>query len=289
MTTVSDTFRATDPQPDDTRTVKLVLEYDGFGYCGWQVQGGVPTIQGVLEAALANLLGRRIRIHGAGRTDAKVHALGQVASFRCPSLLPLLALQRGLNSLLPPDVVVREVQDVASDFHARFSALGKVYVYRILNRPTRAPVRLRYTWHLPHALDVPVMAEAGALLQGTHDFTSFQATGSDVKTTERTLTTLAITREADEVVLTCSADGFLRHMVRNIVGTLVEVGRGRRIPGDIPRILAGRARRLAGVTAPPQGLCLVRVLYPESVAPQPVGRADLSTAPEMPMSRGNLP
>jgi len=271
------------------RTVKLVLEYDGFGYCGWQVQDNAPTIQGTLEAALVNILGQHVRLHGAGRTDAKVHALGQVASFRCPSLIPCLALQRGLNSLLPHDVVVREVQDVTAEFHARFSALGKVYAYRILNRPMRAPMRLRYVWHLPYTLDVPVMAEAGALLQGTHDFTSFQATGSNVKTTERTLTTLTITREADEVVLTCSANGFLRHMVRNIVGTLVEVGRGRRTPGDIPHILAGHARRLAGVTAPPQGLCLMRVLYPEPVAPQPARKADLSTAPEMPLPTGNLP
>jgi tRNA pseudouridine38-40 synthase len=244
------------------RTLKLVLEYDGFDYCGWQVQGDVPTIQGVVEAALGKILGVRVRVHGAGRTDAKVHALGQVASFRCPSAVPTSALQWALNSALPRDVVVQDVQDVPADFHARFSALGKVYEYRILNRPVRAPLRLRYVWHIPQPLDVPAMALAGACLHGTHDFTSFQATGSAVKTAERTLTELTVTREGEEIVISCTAEGFLRHMVRNIVGTLVEVGRGGCLPADMKRLLDGRDRRLAGVTAPPQGLYLVQVLYP---------------------------
>jgi tRNA pseudouridine38-40 synthase len=244
------------------RTLKLVLEYDGFDYCGWQVQDDALTIQGVIEAALAKILGEPVRVNGAGRTDAKVHALGQVASFRCPSDIPTTALQRALNSLLPRDVVVCEVQNVPADFHARFSALGKVYAYRILHRPVRAPLRLRYAWHIPQPLDVQAVALAGACLQGTHDFTSFQATGSEVKTTERTLTELTVTHEGDEIVISCTANGFLRHMVRNIVGTLVEVGRGARLPADIKRILNGRDRRLAGATAPPQGLYLVQVLYP---------------------------
>jgi len=243
------------------RTLKLVLEYDGFDYCGWQVQQDAPSIQGVIEEALAKILGEPVRVHGAGRTDAKVHALGQVASFRCASNIPAVALQRGLNSLLPRDVVVHDAEDVAADFHARFSALGKIYAYRLLNRPVRAPLRLRYAWHLPHVLDVPAMAVAGTFLHGTHDFASFQATGSEVNTTERTLTALTITSEGDEVVLSCTANGFLRHMVRNIVGTLVEVGRGARKPTDIKGILEGRDRRLAGATAPPQGLYLVQVLY----------------------------
>src|SRR5262245_4162104 len=169
------------------RTLKLVLEYDGFDYCGWQVQAGAPTLQGVIEAALGKILKEHVRIHGAGRTDAKVHALGQVASFRCCSAIPAMALQRALNSLLPRDVAVHEVQDVPADFHARFSALGKTYIYRIVNRPTRAPLRLRYAWHIPQALDLPAVARAALWLQGTHDFKSFQATGSAVRTTERTL------------------------------------------------------------------------------------------------------
>jgi tRNA pseudouridine38-40 synthase len=249
---------------DNMRTLKLVLEYDGFEYCGWQVQEEAPTIQGVLEEALTKILGERVRVHGAGRTDAKVHALGQVASFRCASAIPATALQRGLNSLLPRDVAVQSAEDVPTDFHARFSALGKIYVYRILNRPVRAPLRLRYVWYLPQPLDVSAMMGAGAFILGTHDFASFQATGSAVKTTERTLTALTITREGDEVVLSCTANGFLRHMVRTIVGTLVEVGRGTRMPADIKRIIDGRDRRLAGATAPPQGLYLVKVLYPEA-------------------------
>jgi tRNA pseudouridine38-40 synthase len=244
------------------RTLKLVLEYDGFDYCGWQVQSAAPTIQGIVEAALGKLLGERVRVSGAGRTDAKVHALGQVASVRCTSEISVTALQRALNSLLPRDVVIHDVQDVPSDFHARFSALGKVYAYRILNRPVRAPLRLRYTWHIPQPLDVTGMSVAGTHLHGTHDFASFRAAGSEVKTTERTLTELTVTSNGDEIVFSCTANGFLRHMVRNIVGTLVEVGRGARLPADIKRILDGRNRRLAGATAPPQGLYLVRVLYP---------------------------
>jgi tRNA pseudouridine38-40 synthase len=244
------------------RTLKLVLEYDGFDYCGWQVQNAAPTIQGVVEEALGKILGQRVRVSGAGRTDAKVHAIGQVASFRCAAGIPATALQRALNSLLPRDVVVQAVEDVPADFHARFSALGKVYAYRILNRPVRAPLQLRYAWHIPQPLDISAMATAGGCLQGTHDFASFQATGGDVTTTERTLTELSITRAGDEVVLSCTANGFLRHMVRNIVGTLVEIGRGMRQPTDIKRILDAHDRRQAGVTAPPQGLYLVQVLYP---------------------------
>jgi tRNA pseudouridine38-40 synthase len=251
-------------RPDDMRTLKLVLEYDGFDYCGWQIQVEAPTLQGVIEAALEKILGERVRIHGAGRTDAKVHALGQVASFRCPSNIPATTLQRALNSLLPRDVVVHEVQDVPTDFHARFSALRKMYVYRILNRPVRAPLRLRYAWHIPHMLDLPAMALAAHCLQGTHDFKSFQATGSEVETTERTILALTVARGGDEIVLSCTANGFLRHMVRNIVGTLVEVGRGMRSPADVKRILDGCDRQLAGATAPPQGLCLVQVTYPSS-------------------------
>src|SRR5262245_59495979 len=207
------------------RTLKLVLEYDGFDYCGWQVQARAPTLQGVIEAALEKILRERVRIHGAGRTDAKVHALGQVASFRCLSDIPATALQRALNSLLPRDVVVHEVQDVVADFHARFSALGKTYVYRILNRPIRAPLRARYAWHIPQILDLPAVELAAVCLRGTHDFKSFQATGSEVKTTERTVIELTVARAGDEIVISFTATGFLRHMVRNIVGTLVEVGR----------------------------------------------------------------
>ena len=246
------------------RTLKLVLEYDGFDYCGWQVQANVPTLQGVIEEALEKILGEQVRVHGAGRTDGKVHALGQVASFRCPSDIPAVALQRALNSLLPHDVVVHEAQDMPADFHARFWAVGKVYVYRVLNRPVRAPLRLRYAWHVPQVLDLPAMTQAAMCLHGTHDFKSFQATGSEVKTTERTILELTVAHEEDEVIISCTANGFLRHMVRNIVGTLVEVGRGMRSAADAIRVLEGCDRRLAGATAPPQGLCLVRVMYPST-------------------------
>jgi tRNA pseudouridine38-40 synthase len=244
------------------RTLKLVLEYDGSQYCGWQIQRGKPTVQGVLEQALAQILGERIRVHGAGRTDAKVHALGQVASFRTASALPPDALQRALNSLLPRDVVVHEAHDAPGDFHARYSAQGKTYAYRILNHPHRSPLRWRYVWQVSRPLDVEAMTEAGTALLGTHDFSSFRAAGSEVLGSERTITALSVDREADEIVVRCTADGFLRHMVRNIVGTLVEVGSGRRTPPEMKRILEARDRRCAGITAPPQGLYLVKVFYP---------------------------
>lgn len=243
------------------RILKLVLEYDGSNYCGWQVQGDDPTVQGVLEQVLARIVGERVRVNGAGRTDAGVHALAQVVSFQSTSHIPCDALQRALNSLLPRDMAVHAVQDALQDFHARYSARGKVYEYQILNRPVRSALRQRYVWHVPQPLNVAAMQAAAASLHGTHDFSSFRAAGSEVKTSERTLTELSITCEGDEIVLRFTADGFLRHMVRNMVGTLVEVGRGARAPVDMKKILEARDRRLAGVTAPPQGLYLVQVLY----------------------------
>jgi tRNA pseudouridine38-40 synthase len=243
------------------RTLKLALEYDGSNYCGWQVQGTEPTIQGVLEAALAKVLDAPVRVHGAGRTDARVHALGQVASFQTGSHIPCDALLRGLNSLLPRDVVVYEAQEREPDFHARYSAREKVYAYRILNRSIRSALRLRSVWHVPRPLNLDAVTAAAAYLRGTHDFTSFRAAGSEVKTSERTLREVNVVREGDEIVVYVAADGFLRHMVRNIVGTLVEVGWGMREPEEMRTILAARDRRLAGRTAPPQGLYLVRVLY----------------------------
>jgi tRNA pseudouridine38-40 synthase len=239
---------------------RLVLEYDGTDFAGWQSQReGQRTVQATLEAALAHVCGAPVGVVGAGRTDAGVHAEGQVASARCETRLDAETLQRALNAVLPRDVAVREVAVAADSFHARRDALSKRYVYRIWNAPVRAPLRERISLWVPVALDVGAMREAALALVGTHDFASFQAAGSSAQSTVRALTTVALERAGAELACSFEGPGFLRHMVRNLVGTLLEVGRGRRPPDSIAPLLAARDRTLAGPTAPPHGLTLVRV------------------------------
>jgi tRNA pseudouridine38-40 synthase len=246
------------------RTLKLTIEYDGTSYVGWQRQAEGTSIQGLLEEAVRPIEGAAVAVHGAGRTDAGVHALAQVASVALGCALAESTLARALNAVLPPDVRVLTVERVDPSFHARFSARTKTYEYRIVNAPTISAFQYRYAWHLPRALDLPAMRAAAAALVGTHDFAAFQGAGSAVATTERTL--LAV--ELDDVrardrpmVLRMTGDGFLRHMVRNIVGTLVEVGRGRMEAGRLASVLASRDRASAGPTAPPHGLFLTHVEY----------------------------
>jgi len=244
--------------------VKLVLSYDGTRYSGWQVQANGPSIQAEVERALAILHKEPVRITGAGRTDAGVHALGQVASFAIERPLPVSAYVKGMNGHLPEDVAVRQAEILEAPFDARRDALGKRYRYRIENLPTRYPLTRLQAWQVFRPLDVAAMRAAAAPLLGRHDFCAFRAADCDAAHAVRELRRLDVLdgpRGRIEVV--AEATAFLKHMVRNLVGTLVEVGLGSRSAGSMPDLLASRDRHLAGRTAPPQGLLLDRVFYGE--------------------------
>jgi tRNA pseudouridine38-40 synthase len=243
--------------------IRLRLEYDGTDFHGWQLQAGERTVQGELEAAFAHILGVPVRVHGAGRTDAGVHARGQTAHADVDTRLDPAALQRALNAVLPPDVAVLELAAAASDFDARGAARWKRYVYRILERRPASPLRRRAVWHHHGSLDLGRMRDAARLLEGTHDFAAFRGNprGSGDEGTVRTLLRLELRREGDELWIVAEGQAFLRHMVRNLVGTLVEVGRGRLPAESMREILASRDRSRAGPTAPACGLCLEHVEY----------------------------
>jgi tRNA pseudouridine38-40 synthase len=244
--------------------MKLTVEYDGTDFAGWQRQANGPSVQAAIEDALTDMHGGAATvIRGAGRTDAGVHALGQVAHFDAPpgTRVPLHGYQRGLNAVLPRSIAILAVDEVADDFDARFSARGKLYRYSIWTAPVRAPMRDRYVWHLRRPIDAARMQQAADLLVGRHDFNAFRASDCERKTTVRTISRLAVARSSDLVTIEVEADAFLKNMVRILVGTLGEVGWGKRTPVDVQRILDGRDRRHAGVTAPAQGLALVRVDY----------------------------
>lgn len=246
------------------RNVKLTIAYDGSNYSGWQRQKQYKTVQEQIENKLSLISGEKIVIHGAGRTDARVHAWGQVASFKTGRQMEPLAWQRALNSMLPEDIVIIAAEEVAGDFHARYSAKNKHYRYRILFSPYPWPFERNYAWHIFYKLNLDAMQKAAALLVGKHDFSSFQATGSHVQSSVRQIEKLAFNFKGEILEMDFVADGFLRHMVRNIVGTLVEVGRGKLVPADLSGILEARDRSQAGPTAPPQGLYLISVSYPSN-------------------------
>ncbi len=248
------------------RTLRLDLEYDGTNYHGWQVQPNAPTIQQTLEEALQSILAEPVRVTGAGRTDAGVHALGQVGHLRTESDREVGALLRGLNSLIPEDVVVRAVREVPAEFHARKSALRKRYEYWILNDPTPSAFHHRYRWHVRYGLDLERMRRAASVLVGKHDFASFQASGGDPgRHTVRHLYFVEIQELAGGVIrIAVEGNAFLRCMVRILAGTLVDVGRGRIREDAVLGILAAKDRRAAGRTAPGKGLFLKWVRYPEA-------------------------
>jgi tRNA pseudouridine38-40 synthase len=252
------------------RNLKLLLAYDGTAYAGWQRQKGAPTVQGVVEEKLAAMTGQPVTLQGAGRTDAGVHALGMVANFHTGSTIPTDGLRRGLNSMLADDIRVLAVEEVAPDFHARFSATGKAYCYRLTFEEIVLPSERLYLARFPGPGDFDRMAACMPYLLGEHDFASFEATGSRDLEQEggrgavRRIDSAAILRDQQNGLrgqFIIAGNGFLRHMVRNIAGTLVEVGQGRRTPEEFGRLLAARDRTQAGPTAPAQGLFLREVFY----------------------------
>ena len=243
------------------KNFKLTIEYDGTNYHGWQVQKSDRTIQQEIETALFTITGEKILVIGSGRTDAGVHALGQVANFSVKTRLSPVNFLNGLNSLLPADIVIRECCLVDNQFHARFSAKSKTYHYRILNRKTPSAVGRQYEWFVSQKLAVEAMEKAVQYIRGTHDFKAFEGTGSPRSNTIRSVTAADIEWKNDRIVFKIKANGFLRYMVRNLAGTLVDVGLSRISHEDVKLILSSKNRTLAGSTAPAHGLFLVHVEY----------------------------
>jgi tRNA pseudouridine38-40 synthase len=248
------------------RNIKLVLAYDGSDFAGWQIQPDSVTVQGTLASVIGRVTGEKVLPQGSGRTDAGVHALAQVATFMTESSIPPANLAKALNDVLPPSVRVLEATAANLDFHARKSARAKTYRYRMLRTPVCSPFLTRYVWHYPYPLDETAMGEAAASVIGEHDFTSFAAVDPERGREEgisnvRTIFHAAWTRAGDEFVYEVRGSGFLHHMVRNLVGTFLLVGKGTLKPADIRGILEARSRSAAGATAPASGLYLVSVEY----------------------------
>ncbi|MEZ4368520.1 MAG: tRNA pseudouridine(38-40) synthase TruA [Kofleriaceae bacterium] len=242
--------------------LRLDVEYDGTDLCGYQRQANGPTVQGHLEEVLSRMFDAPIVVTGASRTDAGVHARGQVVTLRPPRALPLEGLRRGLNSMLPETIAVRAVTEVGDDFHPRLSATGKHYRYQLWLRPSRAPRLRAWAWHRFTPLDRPAMAAAAAGLVGEHDFAAFRAVGCTALTTRRLIRSIDLVElEPDLLAIEVRGNAFLRNMVRILAGTLVDVGEGRLEPGQMPEILASGDRARAGQTAPAHGLCLMEVCY----------------------------
>ena len=251
-------------------TFRIALAYDGTDFVGWQRQAAGTSVQGLIEDAARELDGRDVTVVGAGRTDAGVHALGQAASLTLERAVDAATLVRALNARLPDEVRVLTAEGVPPTFHARFSARSKTYRYRVWNGDICSPFERRFACHAPGALDVEAMTEAARLVEGRHDFAAFQAAGGATRTTERVVmrSTLAVETRAEPCpgrlfVYEIEGNGFLRHMVRTIVGSLIEIGRGRRPVAWMGELIVSRDRARAGPTAPPEGLFLVRVDYDE--------------------------
>lgn len=242
------------------RTVKLIVEYDGTGYAGWQVQPNGLAVQQVMEEGLARLVKHPVRLFSSGRTDAGVHARGMVAAFRTETTIPVQAFRDGLNAFLPPDIAVRHAVDVPADFDPRRDARGKHYRYTILHAACRAPLARLYAWHLRKPLDLERMGQAASLFVGEHDFAAFRTAGCAAKTTVRRIDSVEVGRDGEYIRIDVQGSGFLRNMVRIMVGTLVEVGSGRLAPERIRQCLEEPGCS-AGPTAPPHGLCLMEVYY----------------------------
>ncbi len=245
------------------RVIRLTLEYDGAGFCGWQTNPGVRTVQGVLQEAVRRMTREpELKVYGASRTDAGVHAAGQVASFETGTTIPTTGFLRGLNGMLPGDLAVVDCREEIEGFHARHSSVGKRYRYTILNRAVRSPLAAARSWYVRRPLELDAMAEGARHLVGEHDFSAFRATGCSAATPVKELLAVGIRRApGDMVSIEVVGSAFLKYMVRNIVGTLVDIGRGRFERDWTARLLRTGRRSDAGPTAPPQGLCLVEVFY----------------------------
>ena len=244
------------------RNIKLIIEYDGTNYQGWQVQPGDPTVQGTLEEKLSRLTGERIHLFGSGRTDSGVHALGQVAHFKTQSQMDTHTIQRALNSLLPSDIMIQKVEEVGEGFHARKHSKSKVYEYRILNRKLRSVFHQGYIWHVPQKLNLAEMKKATQSLIGEHDFSAFRTVGSPTRTAVRRVIRAEWKKGRGGLIrFEIEANGFLKQMVRSIVGTLVEIGKGKKKASDLRKVLNSKDRKEAGPTAPAQGLFLKEVKY----------------------------
>jgi len=251
------------------RNIKLVIAYDGTRFAGWQKQKNEPTIQGLLEEAVTKMATTSVVIHGAGRTDAGVHALGMVANFSTGTNIPCPGFLKGLNSILPVDIRILAVMETGPEFHARLNACAKTYYYDICNAPVQIPTERLYSAHVPGFLDIEAIKDSLVCLQGRHDFSSFEASGSrDLEKTAgrgaiREIFAARVSRSEieDKIRITLTGDGFLRHMVRNIAGTLIQVGKGKITVKDFTQILAAQDRTCAGPTAPAHGLFLQKVHY----------------------------
>jgi tRNA pseudouridine38-40 synthase len=247
--------------------IRLDIEYDGTDFCGWQRQADRPTIQALIEDVVAKVERRKVTVYGAGRTDSGVHAKGQVANFESQYPIEANRWRNILNTHLPPTIRIQQASLQPDSFHAQKNALTKIYEYRILNRGAASALDRRMLF-IPIGLDWEKMRRALPLFVGHHDFAAFQGANASVKTTDRTLLKFDLVDEGQGYYkFVLEGTGFLKHMVRNLVGTVLEIGEGKRLAEDIPAILASRDRRRAGRTAPAHGLCLVRVNYPEEGAP----------------------
>lgn len=249
------------------RRIVLWVEYDGTDFNGWQFQPGQRTVQGEIEAALSRMCGEAVRIIASGRTDSGVHALGQVAHFDTSSPLCVQKFRMGLNSMLERDAAIVDCREAFAPFHAQYDVIRKTYRYRILTRRSPSAIRRNHVWHHKRILDIPAMRRAAAHLVGEHDFASFAPERVEVSTTVRNLERLEVIESGDEIRVEATANGFLRFMVRNIVGTLAEVGRGERGADSLREILEARDRNRAGEKAPAHGLCLLGVEYGEKIPP----------------------
>lgn len=243
------------------RNIALVIEYDGTNYHGWQCQPNGITVEEALRGVVARILDHDVKIYAGGRTDAGVHASGQVVNFHTGKDVPLISLRKGLNSMLPDDIKVKAALEVDRSFHARYSARSKVYSYIIANAPFHSPFHFRYSWHIPYKIDSGIMDEAIQDIKGEHDFAAFKKKDEIYKSTVRNILLAGVKRRGEFIYVVIEATGFLRYMVRNIVGTLVLVGTGKLKRDDLLTILASKDRIHAGPTAPAKGLFLRRIRY----------------------------